>query len=279
MVSTVYNFEYQSASGNLYTGEVATDSSGPYSYQPGQAIPYGGGTYFIGTQSYQSNVPAGTVYCTAYYDKSTNATYNSYHYDPATNQYYNVSQNGYDRATGTYQGISMAAGQQGLGSEYDYAKGPDNKYHVYGGGGEAHAQITPSTVGTHDYDYKFVYTDGSYYTGKVTDDGSLGYAAGYTKATPYGSYTITGVDPTPPSASELAGYIYTSSYYDKSTNQAYGNYNPPPGSGYYGKPNGYYGLGSEINYAQYSNGYHKYGAGGQYEASSTPVMSGPPPLA
>jgi hypothetical protein len=277
-MSTVYNFAYQSSTGNIYYGEVATDPSSAYNYSAGQAIQKHGGTYFIGTQSYQSNVPAGTVYCTAYYDKSTDQTYDSYHYDKARDQYYNVSQNGYDRTTGTYQGVSLAAGHRGLGSEYDYARGPDNNYHVYGGGGLAHAQITPSTVGTHDYDYKFSYKDGSYYTGKVTDDGSFGYSAGYTKATPYGSYTITGIDAAPPSANEIAGYVTASTYYDASTRASYSSYNPPPGSQYYGKPNGYKGLKSEINYAQYPNGYHQYGGGGQYEASTSPPLAMVPPL-
>src|SRR5690349_16985981 len=101
-MSTVYNFQYQAPSGNVYSGQVATDASTPYNYQPGQQIPYDGGTYVIGTESYQSNAAAGTVYCTNYYDAATNRNYDSYHYDPAHNQYYNVTQKGYDRATGTY---------------------------------------------------------------------------------------------------------------------------------------------------------------------------------
>jgi hypothetical protein len=277
-MSMLYDFSYQSSSGNVYYGQVAADPGTKYNYTSGQTIQSNGGTYTIYQPVHQTNAPAGSVYCTAYYDKATDKTYDSYHYDVAKNQYYDVTKNYYDPAAkGTYQGVSMAAGTQGLGSEYDYAKGPDGKYHVYGGGGEAHAQITPSTVGTHDYDYKFTYQDGSYYTGKVTDDGSLGYSAGYTKATPYGTYSITGVDTTAPSPTEMAGYVYTNSYYDASTAKSYTPYSETPGTPYYNKPDGYGGLGTEKDYAHYSNGYHQYG-GGQYEASSTPALMAVPPL-
>jgi hypothetical protein len=187
-MSTLYNFSYTSSSGNVYYGVVAADPNSQYNYSSGQTYQSDGGTYAIGQPAYTgSTAAAGTVYCTQYYDKATNSDYTSYHYDEATNQYYQVSALPY-QASGSYNGVSMAAGYNGLGSEYDYARSSNGTYHVYGGGGQAHAEITPSSVGTNNYDFKFTYHDGSYYTGTVTDDGTFGYSSGYSKATSYGTY-------------------------------------------------------------------------------------------
>jgi hypothetical protein len=293
-MSTLYKFDYHAPSGNTYAGYVAADPSTPYAYTAGQTIASNGGTYTIGQPVYtDSTAPAGSVYCTIYYDKATDKYYPSYHYDTKTNGYYNIGQPyngtgpGYDPKSGMYytkagdasSAVPAAAGSYGLGSEYDYAKSADNSYHVYGGGGVAAAKVTPDSVGVTGYDYKFSYPDGSYYTGTVYDDGTYHYAPGMTKQTQYGTYTITGKDPHPAGAGVLAGYVYDASEYQQSNGQTYTPYSATPGTSYYGKPAGYGGLGTETDYIKIASGYVEYGRGGQYNPSTGTPMAAVPPLA
>ena len=267
-MSTIYSFTYQSPTGNYYAGYVASESGTAYNYTAGQTYqsPYGG-TYTIGQPVYSnSQVSPGSVYCTYYHDASNNQNYQSYHYDPGTGQYYDVysiSPSQY-LPTGSYNGVSLAAGTEGLGSEYDYVQSSTG-YHVYGEGGYASAQITPSTTYTpENYAYKFTYTNGNYYTGTVYDDGTYGYSVGYTKSTPYGEYSITGT--AAPSANEMAGYVYANNF--NYNGQSYYVGDSIQTSPYYNKPIGYGGLGTETDYVKYTTGYYKYGAGGQYAPGS-----------
>src|SRR3569833_2837801 len=65
-------------------------------------------------------------------------------------------------------------------------------YLTYGGGGTAN--INPATSYA-AYDYKFLYPDGSYYLGKVIDNGTYGYDVGKTYDKGAGTYSIYAKEP------------------------------------------------------------------------------------
>jgi hypothetical protein len=169
-----------------------------------------------------------------------------------------VQTGGYDKNTGLYTppgsatGVPMWSTKQGLTSEYGHIKDVSGNYHVYGS--NAYAQITPAATNLTAYDYKFLYPDGSYYYGKVVDDGTFGYKPGATYHEGIGTYTITGVDPFKPDATALAGYNYTTSYVD-SAGTPYSAWDTVTTSPYFGKPTGYGGLSSEADYIQKPTGY------------------------
>jgi len=295
-MSTILGYTYTDPTGNTYTGKVATDPTGSkYNYQPGQTYPGpNGGSYTIDTGTgTQSTIPAGKVVITNYTDKATGKTYDNYVYDPKTNNYYTASTTPYNSADWRYYPnsadttnyINFAPAKLGLSSEYGYIKADDGTYHPYGRGGYADATITPATLQV--YDYKFTFTDGSYYTGKVADDGTFGYKAGYTQPgystdanTVAGNYAITAVEPaTAVLPTYKAGEVYPSSgqsYHDAVRNADYQPSSLMPGTPYAGKAEGYGGLGTEVDWVKWTDGYHKYGGGGAYEASSSSAVAAIP---
>ena len=101
------------------------------------------------------------------------------YYTASTTPYNSADWRYYPNSADTTNSINFAPAKLGLGSEYGYIKADNGTYHPYGRGGYAHATITPATLQV--YDYRFTFTDGSYYTGKVVDDGTFGYKAGYTQ--------------------------------------------------------------------------------------------------
>jgi len=165
----------------------------------------------------------------------------------------------------------MWSSKDGLGSEYGYVKDASGHYHVYGGGGTAYAQVNQTSLQTTAYDYKFVYSDGSYYTGRVVDDGTFGYKVGTSFEYGSGTYSITAVDPAKPAVNDLAGYNYVVDYYDASASTHYQPSNLIATSPYYHKPSGYGGCGSETDYIQKPNGYYQFSA--NTEATQSPPLT------
>ncbi|MBV8400265.1 MAG: hypothetical protein JOZ17_16215 [Acetobacteraceae bacterium] len=282
MAGMLMDYTYKGANGDTYTGQVVADSTvSKYNYQPGQTYTYGTGTYTMGMTQTPTNAPVGSVYQSTYYDAATGQTYDSYHYDAKNNQYYDVKTDGYNKSTGMYtpsggSPVPMWSSKGGLGTEYGYVKDASGHYHVYGGGGSAYAEVSPTTLQTAAYDYKFTYPDGSYYTGRVVDDGTFGYKAGESFKYGSGTYSITAVDPTKPAATDLAGYNYITNYYDASTHMNYQPSSLMPTSPYYNKPSGYGGVGTETSYIQKPNGYYQFSA--NMEATqSTPLATLPLP--
>jgi hypothetical protein len=282
MVKTLYDYKYTHPSGYSYSGQVVSDTTVPqYNYVAGQnyAAP-NGGSYAISGTGTPTSAPSGAVYQTTY-TAANGMTYDSYHYDPKNAAYYNVN-SGYDKATGM---ITPSGGSPipawsgiGLGNEYSYRNigtmtAPN--YQTYGGGGTANVNTSPGPNTA--YDYKFLYPDGSYYLGKVVDDGTFGYSIGQTYNKGVGTYSIYATDPTTPSPSAEAGYNYIQLYHDAVTNKDYPPSDIIPNTPYYQKPVGYGGLGTEKDYIQLSSG-------GYYQFSdtisahaSTPVPSIPLP--
>jgi hypothetical protein len=294
----IYGYKYTDPDGSSYTGKIATDpTDSKYNYQPGQTYPGpNGGSYTIDAGAgTQSTIPAGRVMISNYTDY-TGKTYDNYVYDPKTNNYYTASTTPYNSADWRYypnsadttNSINFAPAKLGLGSEYGYIKADNGTYHPYGRGGYAHATITPATLQV--YDYKFTFTDGSYYTGKVVDDGTFGYKAGYTQpgystdannpTDPNklaGNYAITAAEPaTAVLPTYKAGEVYGQLYHDAVSNADYQPASLMPGTPYADKAEGYGGLGTEVDWVQWQDGYHKYGGGGAYEASSSPAVAAIP---
>jgi len=282
MAGTLMDYTYKGANGNMYIGQVVADStSSKYNYQPGQVYTYGGGTYTMGTTQTPTNAPIGSMYQNSYYDAAGGKSYDSYRYSVKSNQYYDVQTSGYDKTIGTYTppggtAVAMWSSKDGLGSEYGYVKDAAGAYHVYGGGGTAYAQVNQTTLQMTAYDYKFAYPDGSYYTGRVVDDGTFGYKAGASFAHGGGTYTITAVEPTKPAAVELAGYNYVLDYYDVSTGSHYQPSQRMENSPNYYKPSGYGGCGSETDYIQKPAGYYQFSSSVEATQSS-PVTTLPLP--
>jgi hypothetical protein len=288
MAGTLYNYVYNSTDGKVsYSGQVVADSSqAQYNYVPGQAYKAVDGTYTIATgNGTPTNAPVGSVYQQTYTSNGT--TYDTYHYDVGSNTYYDVKTQPYDPTTGKYTPpatptnpnptpVSMWSTTAGLGSEYAYVKGPDNSYHVYGGGGDAYAQITPTALGTHVYDYKFTYPNGDYYLGKVVDDGTWGYKVGDAEQHGSGSYSIYAQETSPSPAGALAGYTYTLLYHDAANNTNYAPSDIIPGTPYYQKASGYGGLGSEHDWIQKNGAYYKFSSGGSV-GDTPPVQAVPLP--
>jgi hypothetical protein len=286
-MSIIYGYTYTDPTGNSYTGKIAADPAiTKYDYQAGQSYAGpNGGTYKLDATGTQSSIPGGYSLLTNY--TAAGKTYNSYVYDPKTNQYYTSTVAPYSGDWRYYPNpadatnyVDYATGKLGLGSEYGFIKSDDGTYHSFGRGGYDHTTVTPQTLQV--YDYKFTFSDGSYYTGKVIDDGTYGYKAGYTQPgyTPTtGSYTITATEP----ASAVlptykAGEVYGTLYYDAIKNTNYQAQSLIPGTPYAGKAEGYGGLGTEVDWIKSADGYHKYGGGGNYEASTTPAVASIPVL-
>jgi hypothetical protein len=279
MTKTLYNYTYSNPSGYSYSGQVVADTDVPaYNYVSGQTYNSPkGGTYTISGAGTPTSAPSGAVYQTTY-TASNGTTYDSYHYDPASATYYDVN-SGYNTTTGMTNGSSPVPAWSGigLGNEYSYVNvgtmtAPS--YQTYGGGGSASVNMSPGTKTA--YDYKFLYPDGSYYLGKVVDDGTYGYSPGKTYTMGEGTYTIYATDPTPPASTALAGYNYVELYYDYSTGQNYPPSDIVPNSPYYQKPVGYGGLGTEKDYIQLSSGYHQFSDSSTADATS-PVTAIPLP--
>ena len=279
MTKTLYNYTYHNPSGYSYSGQVVADTTvSAYNYMPGQTYNSpNGGTYTVSGTGTPTSAPSGAVYQTTY-TAPNGTTYGSYHYDPATATYYNI-QSGYNMTTGMTTGSSPVPAWSGIGfgNEYSYVNlGTTTapSYRTYGGGGTANVNMSPGTKTA--YDYKFLYPDGSYYLGKVVDDGTYGYSPGKTYTKGEGTYTITGTDPTPPSPTAEAGYNYTQAYYNAATKMSYTPSDLIPNSPYYQKPVGYGGLGTEKDYIQLPSGYHMFSDSISADAS-TPVTAIPLP--
>jgi hypothetical protein len=267
MVKTLYDYTYNDPSGYSYKGQVVADTTiSQYNYVPGQTYTApsssgNGGTYTVSGTGTPTTAPSGAVYQTSYTGTS-GATYDSYHYDPAQAAYYDINTTGYDHNTGYVTGTPKTPAWSGigLGNEYSYVNTgttTNPSYHTYGGGGTAAVNTNPGTPQA--YDYKFLYPNGSYYLGKVVDDGTYGYQVGQTIPKGVGQYTIYQIDPTPPSPTALSGYNYTQLYHDVFTNKDYAPSDIIPNTPYYQKPVGYGGLGTEKDYIQMPNGsYYKF---------------------
>jgi len=266
MAGMLMNYTFAGTNGDTYTGQVVADpTSTKYNYVAGQTYQTPDGSYKIdaATPPIPTNAPVGSVYQTSYTDGKTGTTYDSYHYDPKNNAYIDAKTQGYDKTTGMFSvpnstPVPMWSTKQGLGEEYAYVKTADNMYHVYGGGGQAHAKITPDAIGLTTYDYRFTYPDGkTYYDGKVVDDGTYGYKPGRTIQEAGSTYSIYAVDPAKPAAGALAGQTYTSIYHN-GDGKEYAAADIIPTSPYYNKPTGYGGLGSETDYIKKPGGYYAF---------------------
>lgn len=271
MPGTLYDYVYTNPSGYSYKGQVVADPSiSTYNYVPGQTYDApGGGNYAISGAGTPTSAPSGAVYTNSY-TGTDGAAHDSYHYDVKNATYYNTNAGGYDTNTGMVPAGVPAWSGIGLGNEYSYINtgtptAPN--YLTYGGGGTAN--INPATTYT-AYDYKFLYPDGSYYVGKVIDNGSYGYKVGDTFTKGSGTYTIYGVDPTAPTPDARSGYNYVQLYHDASGT----NYPPSglvPTSPWYQKAVGYGGLGSEKDWIQKPGGYF------QFNDTTTASASAPVP--
>ena len=258
MPGTLYNYTYTNPSGYSYSGQVVADPSmSQYNYMPGQTYTApSGGTYAISGAGTPTSAPSGAVYTNSY-TSAAGKTYDSYHYDPKNAAYYDTNTGGYNTNTGMTPAGTPAWSGIGLGNEYSYINfgtptAPN--YITYGGGGTASIDASPTYTA---YDYKFMYPDGSYYDGKVVDNGTYGYKVGETMAKGMGTYTIYAIDPSAPGPTAKAGYDYVELYHDASGT----NYQPSdlmPSSPYYQKPVGYGGLGSEKDFIQKPGGYYQF---------------------
>jgi hypothetical protein len=290
MAGMLMNYTYKSTDGaTTYSGQVVADSTTTkYNYVAGQTYAAPGGSYTIGTGAgTPTTAPVGSVYQTSYTSPTVPAS-DSYHYDPASKSYYDVKTQPYDPSTGKYTPPTSAANPtpsavpmwstlNGLGSEYGYVKDPTGNYHVYGGGGTANARIDAASLGMPtSYDYKFMYADGSYYDGKVIDDGTYGYKVGGTGTVGSGTYSIYAVDAAAPAPGALAGYDYTSLYYDASNKTMYPPSDITPGTPYYQQQTGYGGIGTATDYIKKADGYHAF-SGAASAATSAPLTAIPLP--
>jgi hypothetical protein len=271
---TLYDFTYNDPSGYSYKGQVVSDDTLPeYLYKPGTTFksPYinsdgQSGTYTIGTTGTPTQAPSGAVFMTSY-TSADGTTYKAYHYDPASASYFDMSK-GYDKQYGQ-GGDYPAWTTEGLGSEYAYINSgttTNPQYHVYGGGGQASYGGPGSTSTPTTYDFQFLYPDGSYYDGKVVDDGTFRYYVDQQIHEGVGTYSIYNQESTPPPATELAGYSYTLLYSDANTKQYYAPSDLTPNTPYYQKPVGYLGLGSEHDYINTGGLYFQFDDTGNLEA-------------
>jgi hypothetical protein len=243
----LYNYTFTYNDGSYYYGTIAANNAnwmGNY-YYPGEVINAlaSNGHYTVSGPYQETGEAPGTVVTTGYYD----ITSNSFYTPTAWSEYH-------------------ADGMYGLGSEYDTTYGP-NGYQAFGKSGLYEAKQGSTNL----YDYKFIFTDGSYYYGTVAAySGSGDYFA-----TSKGYYYIDGnAGPT----SEAVGTVYTTAYYDTTSNSTYTPYLTS-----IGQADGSKGLGSEYDYIYGVKGYQSFG-NGLYEAQQgsttvpvivpAPVVSG-----
>jgi hypothetical protein len=226
--NTLYDFYFEYNDGDYYLGTLSSDSS--YGYYDGETLSTSYGYYYIYEDAGSTSEAAGTVYTDYYYDAATGQGYTPYYYS-----------------------LGDADGSYGLGSELDYTYGATG-YQLFGGGGY-YGPVEPSNT---LYDFYFEYNDGSYYYGTVSANSSYSYYSGEQISTSYGYYYIYASAGT---TSETAGTVYTTDYYDVTSDKSYTPY-------YYadGESDGSNGLGSELDYTYGANGYQLYGDGGYYEA-------------
>ncbi len=103
------------------------------------------------------------------------------------------------------------------------------------------------------YAYRFTYTDGSFYTGTVADDGTFGYTPGQTITTSAGRYVIGAAGGT---TTQAVGSVTAASYYDVSTAATY---TPTTAAG--GTTDGTGGLGNETDSITGPAGPQSFGGG------------------
>jgi len=116
---------------------------------------------------------------------------------------------------------------------------------------------------TQQYDFEFVYKDGSIYTGTVAAKPGT-YFVGQSAADGLGTYYITSkVGQT----HEAPGTVITNSYYDATTNQSYTPIYHNDGSNF---------LGSETDYIYGNEGYQQFGwsGGSDHEAKEGNILYG-----
>lgn len=279
MTKTSYDYTYANPKGYAYVGQVVADTDiSAYDYKQGQTYADSkGGTYTISAAPGRpTTAPSGAVYQTAYADAT--GVYDSYHYDPKDVTYYNI-RSGYDHASGMYTppgGTPVPAWSGiGLSNEASYvntgsATAPN--YQTYGSGAAVNHTASTPTV----YDYQFAYPDGSYYLGKVVDDGTYGYSVGQTGTKGVGAYAIYAKETAPPAATVKAGYDYALLYHDVTTNTNYPPSDIVPGTPYSNQSTGYGGVGSLKDYVQKTGGYYQFG--GNNSAEQSPTFPSLPPL-
>lgn len=231
--NALYDFTFTYNDSSYYTGTVADDGS--YGYHIGETISANGtfgGTYTITAFAGGTTQAAGTVSVAYYYDASSGQVYTPY-----------------------YAMLGSTDGPSGLGSEFDAITGANGML-SFGNGGAYEAR-----QGTLLYSFAFTYSDGSFYTGTVADNGFYGYSVDETLTTvgPYGgTYQITGIVD---STQQAAGTVSTSTYFDASS----GLYFTPDLTSL-GLTEGSYGLGSETDTTTGTSGTLYFGGGGASEA-------------
>ena len=266
---TAYAFRWYSPnSGDYYHGTVYDD--GTYGYSVGQTVsgPYsdtesGGadGYYIIYGISSASTSGRGAGEVTAgnsdfgyYYDGDSGRTLSLY-YDSAT-------------VTGSF----------GLGSEYNYVYNGNSSEYIGNDYHEASYTLTAYAF------WWYSPNSGDYYNGTVYDDGTYGYSVGQTVYGPNSTTESSGADgyyyiynTSSASASVYgAGEVTTgnsdfSYYYDGDSGQNLSLYYDSATA------TGWFGLGSEYNYAYYDDGSNNYQYdyfGGDYDEADTSIISG-----
>ena len=117
-----------------------------------------------------------------------------------------------------------------------------------------------------EYRFTFRYKDGSYYSGSVVDDGTIGYTVGEQIGTPYGVYSI---DLSLGAVALSAGTLSIAVYHDAATRADY-----VPTAYSEGQRQGG-GLGAEYDSISGPRGNSVFGNGGQYKATQAGANSGP----
>ena len=158
--------------GNYYFGTVADD--GTYGYAVGQTIITAAGRYEITQNLGPTTRAVGSVNDYNYWDGAGSRQAYAPYYSQVT-------------------GLSGTVPPGGLGTDRDYIVDANGAYHYFDSGAEAIVN-TPIL-----FDFEFLYNDylanpsaGSYYFGRVVDDGRYQYSVGQTITTSAGMYLITG---------------------------------------------------------------------------------------
>jgi hypothetical protein len=233
--NALYSFDFIYDDGSSYHGTVSDD--GGYGYAAGQVFPTASGTYDIRARIGYSAQPGGTVHIQGYDDITSNASY-----------------------VPVLFAEGKASGDNGLGFEIDYARGPTGEL-PFGDAGIYEARQAPNTL----YYFSFDYSDGSYYYGTVSDDGGYGYHLGETVPSPYGEYHIYA---SAGFTSETAGATSVTGYYDNYSNQLY-----TPEATSLGLYDGDNGLGFEHDTIVGAAGAVDFGDNGSLEAKQAPYTS------
>lgn len=192
---TCYDFKFTLTNGDYYIGQVyALPEQG---YRSGYTKASGIGTYEI-TKAKVGSFPgkSGEVYVSKYYDAESKKTY-------------------------TPVNSKTSLGNQYLGSEGGSIIKSGIDYYAFNNSREADVEFC--------YDFKFTYSQGDYYLGKVYALPDKGYSLGYTLPAGNGSYAITKVSLG--KSSGMAGQVFVSKYYDAKTKKSFTPVNSKSPSG------------------------------------------------